>query len=236
MEAEGERERERAGNHLPVASGRAEHAIAAGDLCTNSYRPTYRPTTTTERPMGGRVACPPSRRTPPPPQGEDVESSLSLSLATVASLSVSCYRPELSRRRRACPCRRARAPAPWRRLPFPSSSSVHLPPPSLSLSSPWFIRPLSLFGGGCLSERLPVRLSLSLSRWSPLLALPLPSSPTVQSRRGRRRVFLPRRTPKQQESHGRRRGVGRSRVSREDNQVCWCMVGTQDMRYPNSEG
>ena len=84
-------------------SGRAEHAIAAGDLCTNSYRPTYRPATTTERPMGGRVACPPAFQTDAaavaPPQGEDVESSLSLSLPWRPSLFLVTV-PRLSRCRR----------------------------------------------------------------------------------------------------------------------------------------
>ena len=164
-------------------SGRAEHAIAAGDLCTNSYRPTYRPATTTERPMGGRVACPPAFQT---------DAAAAASGRRRRKLSLSRYRgvplcfllPS-----RGCPAaaaaERVRAGERARPLlvvvgggavflsPPPPQSIFPLPLP-LPLSPPWFIRPLSLFGGGCLSERLPVRLSLSpLSRWSPLLSLSL---------------------------------------------------------------
>ena len=165
---------------------------------------------------------------------------LSLSLATVASLSVSCYRPEVVP---SPPPLSVSVPASARAL---SLSSLAAAPSSfpllllLSPSSPLSSSPSlsSVVHSSLVSlrrrllERAAACPSLPLSSLSVVafLSLPLPSSPTVQSRRGRRRVFLPRRTPKQQENQRRRRGVGRSRVSREGNQVCWCMVGTQEMR------
>lgn len=52
-----------AGRTIPVGAAAAsvEHAIAAGDLCTNSYRPTYRPAAS-----DGRVARPPPSLPPSP--------------------------------------------------------------------------------------------------------------------------------------------------------------------------
>ena len=99
--------------------------------------------------------------------------SLSLSLSRYRGVPLCFLLPS-----RGCPAAAAeRVRAGERARPLlvvVGGGAVFLSPPPpqsifpLPLSPPWFIRPLSLFGGGCLSERLPVRLSLSpLSRWSP---------------------------------------------------------------------